>query len=513
MRTALTSVFAVGFLLCVGSAAYAQTGASLTAGASVTVENQFVCSEDFKVLHEIPISHTVGCETRDCCRLCPGPPDWRLRVDRGATAVFLRFQSLSAKARKNLSIKGNAKWDEKGRLKLGPGETTIRGFRPDSDGLWPMALASIEAAPGDGGPRRAAMRGPGETSRKSADRLPGTEGSSRTFLSIEYFSGSAIVGDRQFSLASRPCKVGSGSGTPPNIRIAVTNDNDSVTVYNSVADGNVPPVQFIRGLNTQLDVPLSIAADGHGRIYVLNEDHGMAQPPAVTVYDASADGDAAPIRRITSPFFADSAVKEIAVDDTGWIFVTADLIFSSNPQIPGAVAVFPPGSNGNTVPTQIITDGTERAFAIAVDRSGSKLFVVNRHTEINLYERSISGFVRTATLSIPSGLTGALAVDARGTLYALSALPERTVFVFEAAANGTLVETRRMTAIGVGVEAAMAVHDWAFHVVDWGPEDRIGQPFEIQTFLVSASGPTSPVSAIRGASTLLVFPLAITVIP
>ena len=67
----------------------------------------------------------------------------------------------------------------------------------------------------------------------------------------------------------------------------------SITVYAAGASGNATPTATIAGGNTGLSVPIGIALDGAGNIYVTNYSSS-----SITVYAAGASGNATPTATI-----------------------------------------------------------------------------------------------------------------------------------------------------------------------------------------------------------------------
>ena len=107
-----------------------------SAGATLTAEHQYICAEDLKP--EIVLAQAVPfCQEVDRCGPRQGPV-WDVIVDPAAQSIALQFQGVSVQARKSITIHGNGKWEADGRLRLGRGETTIKGVRPDSSGRWPL---------------------------------------------------------------------------------------------------------------------------------------------------------------------------------------------------------------------------------------------------------------------------------------------------------------------------------------------------------------------------------------
>ncbi len=108
------------------------------------------CIEDFIEIHEEmqqrvpPI--VVGCEIIDCCPGCPGPGplDWRVLLRGGPVeAVTLQFENLPPAESRRLDIEGKAQWVDPSSLRIGKGETTIKGFAARTSGPPPTALPRI----------------------------------------------------------------------------------------------------------------------------------------------------------------------------------------------------------------------------------------------------------------------------------------------------------------------------------------------------------------------------------
>jgi hypothetical protein len=95
---------------------------------------------------EIPLIE-VGCEIVDCCPGCPGPPfelDWRIRLSGSPVeAVVLWFTGLSPEASRRMEIKGNGRWLGLNQLRVGRGQTILRGFSVGPKGRAPVAVPKL----------------------------------------------------------------------------------------------------------------------------------------------------------------------------------------------------------------------------------------------------------------------------------------------------------------------------------------------------------------------------------
>src|SRR5580704_6278813 len=127
-----------------------------------------------------------------------------------------------------------------------------------------------------------------------------------------------------------------------------SSDPPSVTIYRASSNGDDAPMARIRGSKTGLKNSQAIALDSHGYIYVSNQGENE-KPDTITVYTPGSKGNVAPVRVISGPATLLSAPEGIAVDSSGRLFVSsgaAGPAQSSN----AAVLIFAPGSNGNVAP-------------------------------------------------------------------------------------------------------------------------------------------------------------------
>jgi hypothetical protein len=162
--------------------------------------------------------------------------------------------------------------------------------------------------------------------------------------------------------------------------IYVTNQgNSSVTVYSAGSSGNVTPIATITGTNTGLLNPFGIALDSSNRIYVAN---GLnTTTPSVTVYAAGSNGNVAPIATIAGPNTGLADPSGIAVDPTGRIYVGNE----NSPSFNGIVTVYNAGANGNVAPIRTIT-GANTGFAngvYGVAWHNGRIYVTSGNSPIN----------------------------------------------------------------------------------------------------------------------------------
>jgi sugar lactone lactonase YvrE len=140
----------------------------------------------------------------------------------------------------------------------------------------------------------------------------------------------------------------------------------SITIYAPGSNGKVAPVRTIRGANTGVHNPGSLAIDAAGYLYVLNQWGGPHMRGSVTIYAPRSSGNVAPVRTISAAVNADQTgfvdPKGLAIDNSGNIYVTnagsTDSFVSSEGITryrPDSVTIYAAGSNGNVAPMAIIS--------------------------------------------------------------------------------------------------------------------------------------------------------------
>jgi sugar lactone lactonase YvrE len=230
-------------------------------------------------------------------------------------------------------------------------------------------------------------------------------------------------------------------------RIYVTNAANAVTVYTARANGNVAPIRAIKGRKTGLKFPNGIALDAAGVIYVMNST------PSVTVYAAGARGNAAPIREIKGPHTQMVNPLRLALDNGGYVYVpNGGASGSSSP----SVTVYAPGADGDVAPIRKISGSNTQLHSpdgIALDSSGN-IYVANYGTysnygSVTVYAPGAKGNaapIRTITGSntgfdLPDGI----ALDANRNIYVTNSgylSGPYFVNVYAAGANGNVAPIR-----------------------------------------------------------------------
>jgi hypothetical protein len=104
-------------------------------------------------------------------------------------------------------------------------------------------------------------------------------------------------------------------------QLYIVSGSDYIGVYSATANGTATPTRLITGSSTQLQNPLSIAADSSGDIYVTTEVFGTTTDTGTLLeFAAGTTGNVAPTRVLTSP----AVFYGVAVDNSGYIYTVAD---------------------------------------------------------------------------------------------------------------------------------------------------------------------------------------------
>jgi hypothetical protein len=131
---------------------------------------------------------------------------------------------------------------------------------------------------------------------------------------------------------------------------------ESVLIFNSSANGNVPPSSTISGPTTTINSIKGLATDSAGNVYVSNFPSDPTALPEILEFSAGSTGNVAPIRTISGPATTMTAGGNLALDSTGNIYVlnTENLL------------VFAPNSTGNVAPNATITTATSLIFDYSI---------------------------------------------------------------------------------------------------------------------------------------------------
>jgi hypothetical protein len=136
---------------------------------------------------------------------------------------------------------------------------------------------------------------------------------------------------------------------------------ESILIFNSSANGNVPPTSTIGGPATTINGILSLAVDSAGNIYVFNLQSDPNALPEILEFTAGSTGNVAPTRTIsgsatTMTGGGNLAQGNLALDSAGNIY----FLNAVN------LLVFAPTATGNVAPTATITTPLSLVFDFSI---------------------------------------------------------------------------------------------------------------------------------------------------
>lgn len=253
--------------------------------------------------------------------------------------------------------------------------------------------------------------------------------------------------------------LGVSSASGPVV-YAFSPDKALVASYPAGADGRTKPISVLEGAKTQLSVGNGMAIGGDGTIYVIVYGAGSSHSPLrLLVFPPNAQGDAAPERTavLRGPVLAGYA-PGLALDGRGNFWVAAI----------GKLLRYPTSAQGRVRPNASITleldtpDGYMPANAanVALDAAGNIYcacaLVYHGNQAIGVSEYTLAKGKATLVRSfydftLPEVPPSSIAIDASGSIYLASSLPNTGVFVYGPQTGSGLVTPTRRFSWGSGV--------------------------------------------------------------
>jgi hypothetical protein len=183
-----------------------------------------------------------------------------------------------------------------------------------------------------------------------------------------------------------------GIAVEPTGKVAVLNENNTVTEYPAGSSGNVAPLDTITVGTNPYNQVSAIAAGPSGQIYVLIQPVKCGThicktgPNIIAAYTAYNGAKPRRFATIGGPNTELANASAMAVDRHGYIYVTNQGVLRHcppncycSPPGPGTITVYAPGSNGDVKPISTISGPETRLglpYGIALDWSGN-IYVLN----------------------------------------------------------------------------------------------------------------------------------------
>ncbi len=237
--------------------------------------------------------------------------------------------------------------------------------------------------------------------------------------------------------------------------------SNAVTVYDRTANGDAAP---LRSIQTGLNQPHNIDADFSVQELFVPNNLNDFENAAVNVYDmdASFPGSDTPKRTITGPLTLLNRPAGVAVDALHQeLYVANDVSGASS------ITVYDLGANGNVAPLRTLQGaltGIDGPVGLAVDTVNDELFVVNYKTanggSITVFPRAASGNVApsrtlqggSTLLQDPQGMVLDLAHDEFYVANSrFSTALAGDVLVFARTASGNTAPTRQIIGPSTGL--------------------------------------------------------------
>lgn len=230
----------------------------------------------------------------------------------------------------------------------------------------------------------------------------------------------------------------------------VENDTgDSIVVFANRATGDAEPLRKLKVTHRAQSMTID---DATGELFL-----SVQYPPQVAVYSKTASGDAKPIRLIEGPKTRFSDVHGIAIDTknkllyvNNWGNVSDYKVAGSGHFEPPSISVYPTTADGDTAPLRVIQGAKTQLDwpgAMSVDPDTGDLYVANDMGQsILVFRRMDGGDVAPARvvkgprthLSYPAGVF----VDARNKELWASNLGNSTATVYPLTADGDVAPLR-----------------------------------------------------------------------
>jgi hypothetical protein len=184
--------------------------------------------------------------------------------------------------------------------------------------------------------------------------------------------------------------------------LAAPNLGSGIAIFSPTASGNAVPIRVIEGSSTTIvglgSIP--IAVDSADNIYISNADPLAAE--SVLIFNSSANGNVPPTSTIGGPTTTITSIQGLATDSAGNVYVSTTNGASALPEI----LEFSAGSTGDVAPTRTISGSATTMTEggnLALDSAGN-IYVLNAVNLLVFAPNATGNVAPIATITTPLGL-------------------------------------------------------------------------------------------------------------
>ena len=341
----------------------------------------------------------------------------------------------------------------------------------------------------------------------------------------------AVIGGSNTKLTN-PHALALDAGGKIYVLNSALNGRSSITVYPPLGTNtgilNEAPVAAIAGSKTGLAVPAGIALDSQGNIYVANEEPIISRKfydyGRITVYPAGSNGNIAPATTISGLKTGLALPVGIAVDSGGNIYVGN--VYTTNTNRFSSITVYSAGSKGDVAPIAVVAGsntGLGYPEGIALDSRGNLYtdgYIEGVGNTVDVYPAGSNGnvFPAATIAGLDTGLqfTGGIALDSGGNIYVANSgggpNDDGGVTVYAAGSSGNAVPTATITSSFTGLEGPSGI------ALDSSRNIYVANQFgnygnvaagSIDIYSAGSYATGTPIATIAGDSTGLSYPFGI----
>jgi sugar lactone lactonase YvrE len=226
-------------------------------------------------------------------------------------------------------------------------------------------------------------------------------GATGTATPIRTISGAATGLDVLGQNSSISLAVDSAGNIYVAAPTTLSQNDLGVSIFSATANGDVAPTRVIAGIATDIQFPNQIAVDSAGNVYVANSP--FSGTASIFIFNSSANGNVPPTSVLGGSATTMNSIQGLAVDNAGNIYVAANALDGGTP----GILEFSAGSTGNVAPVRTISGPATTIIGlgnIAVDGAGS-VYVLSPPGILKFASSVMGDAAPTATITSIS-LTG-----------------------------------------------------------------------------------------------------------